>query len=183
MAITRKQTEAAPAAYPAISGVVIPVEDETLEWVWQRIEAHIAHRFTPRQVVWLVEGEGEWTPPLCPVTALSAEKWEMGAWAAATLPEGPYGYELPGDGPYRITATVGGGDVPPAVDKAVTRVANYLTTLTDKDGPKIWATSVTQPNNPETGENGGSYQRPKDWAANALINSGAADLLRPYRRA
>ena len=32
--------------------------------VWQRIESYVAYRWTPRAVTWIVEGCGEWYPPL-----------------------------------------------------------------------------------------------------------------------
>ena len=34
------------------------------DMIWQRIEAYIAHRWTERDVTWIVEGPGEWHPPL-----------------------------------------------------------------------------------------------------------------------
>ncbi len=79
MATTIKQVEAIPETYP----VIIPFNREGFmegdsppdaDQVWQRIESYIAHRFTPRAVIWTVEGEGDWTPPLTPVTSLTAEK-------------------------------------------------------------------------------------------------------------
>jgi hypothetical protein len=51
MAVTIKQTEAIPASYPGDGDPAI----------WQRLESYIAHRFTSRAVVWIVEGCGEWT--------------------------------------------------------------------------------------------------------------------------
>ncbi|MCF7747722.1 hypothetical protein GLP43_09105 [Sulfitobacter sp. M39] len=196
MAETIKQVEAIPASYPDIGQSELgfaPTDDS-----WQRIESYIAHRFTPREVIWTVEGEGDWTPPLKPVTAISAEKWENG-WVEVTLPEGPYGYCLPGDGPYRITATVGPEGVevdgvttyavPTVVAKAAHRLTQYCLIQVDKDDygrftrlPEFAATSARYSGE---GENAAEteLERPSTWIAKAMQNSGAADLLRPYRRA
>lgn len=179
MAETVKQTEAIPATYPTVTiwehrTGQYPMEgdaeiDQAL--IWQRIESYIAHRWTPREVIWIVEGEGDWTPPLTPATVTASEVWENGAWSTVTLTAGPYGYTLPGDGPYRITATVGGGDLPAGVEEAFNRLFEYSKGIAEQF------------------KNEASYRTMDDtevtpnWAAKALQLSGAADLLRPYRRA
>lgn len=197
MAVTRKQTEDIPAAYPDIGKNEFDLSPSDADW--QRIEAYIAHRFTPRGVVWIVEGEGDWTPPLTPVTSLTAEKWEGGAWVAVVLPEGPYGYCLTSDGPFRISATVGPEGVtgegvttyavPAAVAKAAQRLMNYslIGIDTDENGnpanvPELAATSIRR-NGDGEGAAELELERPSTWIAKALQNSGAADLLRTYRRA
>ena len=170
-----KQDEAIPATYPDVTpwwdeADNLP-EDRPVDQsqVWARIESYIAHRWTPRQVVWVIEGEGEWVPPLTPATIDTVEVWESGAWGAATLPDGPCGYELPGDGPYRVTATVGGGDLPPAVGEAFKRLCEYTR-------------GINYAFRAETAFNDDEGQRITNWAARGLVASGAADLLRPYRR-
>ncbi len=187
MAATLKQTEETPAAYPVLEsdflsdGQALPAGAN--DWIWQRLEAYTAHRFTPRQVVWTVEGCGEWAPPLVPAEVTAAQIWEMGAWVEVTLPEGPYGFDLPSDGPYRITATVGGGAVPAAVMAAARRLADYcLYRSSETEGPQLWATSGSQrAEGPDAAEF--SFQRSALWISKAMQHSGAADLLRPYRRA
>ena len=181
MAVTLSQSEAAPAIWPdAPAGLSDAAAALDPAWLWQRIEAWTAHRWTVRQVVWTVEGEGHWTPPLAPATVTTAEVWEHGAWAEVTLPPGPYGYELPGDGPYRVTATVGGGEVPEAVLEAYRRLAEYSVEL-GKDGMTSGHPSHTS-HSVDLGGFSESFDRSATWAGRALINSGAADLLRPYRR-
>ncbi len=187
MAATLKQTEETPAAYPVLEGDFLSngqaLPAGANDWIWQRIEAYIAHRFTPRQVVWTVEGCGEWAPPLVPAEVTAAQKWELGGWVEVTLPEGPFGYELPSDGPFRITAMVGGGEVPAAVMAAACRLADYALYAPDPEaGPQLWATSGTYR---AQGENAAesSFQRSIAWISKAMQHSGAADLLRPYRRA
>lgn len=167
-----KQIEAIPATYPDVSpwmNVATDPADAPVvsDQVWARIESYIAHRWTPREVVWTVEGEGEWVPPLTPATVTASEKWESGAWVTVTLPDGPCGYELPSDGPYRITATVGGGDLPPAVGEAFRRLHEYTRGINFQFRNEAAS----------AGEDG-----VRGWAAKGLQLSGAADLLRPYRR-
>lgn len=197
MAVTLKQVEADPATYPAppdLGGVNLegasPAHWDT---IWKRLEDYTAHRWTPREVVWTVEGAGEWTPPLTPATITTAEVWERGGWSAVTLPEGPFGYELPGDGPYRITATVGHpGElvegamvypVPPAIQTAARRLALYLVADV-RHAAMASATSIEVSQGKGDGiEDSVSYERSATWIARAMQHSGAADLLRAYRRA
>lgn len=176
MAETVKQVEAIPATYPTITpwwdeNDNLPEDRPTdSDQIWQRIEAYIAYRYTTREVVWTVEGEGEWTPPLAPASITTAEKWENGAWVATTLPDGPYGYCLPSDGPYRITADVGGGDVPAAVSEAFKRLSEYTR-------------GVNFQFRNEAAYSGREEGVVRNWAGKAIQLSGAADLLRAYRRA
>jgi hypothetical protein len=176
MAITIKQTESAPASYPTTSPAV------TLNDVaWQRIEPYIAHRYTPRTVEWIVEGCGEWTPPLKPAAISTVEVWSRaGEWETAVLPASPLGgYWLQSTGPWRFTATVGGGSpapaVPAAVWEAVKRLAAYLTAKPGTPGARSERI--------EAGSISIARSRSESWMASALQNSGAADLLRPYRKA
>lgn len=180
MAETIQQIEEAPETYPEITGLVVkerPLdtfsEAERDAFVWQRIEGFTAWRWSERQVVWTVEGAGEWKPPLAPATVATAEVWDGSGWTETVPLPSPYGgYDLPGDGPYRITAIVGSGDVPEGVMAAARRLVEYLTDSTDD---KRWATSVTDGDN--------QFDRQASWISRALQNSGAADLLRKYRRA
>ncbi|TXH45376.1 MAG: hypothetical protein E6Q97_31725 [Desulfurellales bacterium] len=170
MAITLKQTEGLPDSYPAIDPAV---PDE----VWQRIESWVAHRWTERAVVWLVEGCGEWVPPLTPATITTVEIWSDRAkdWEVTTLDAAPLGgYFLPATGPYRFTGTVASGVVllPAAVEEAAQRLSAYMAAV---PAPGIASESI-----PGIGDV--TYASPS-WMARALQNSGAGDLLRPYRRA
>lgn len=152
-------------------------------WIWQRIEAYTIHRCTVRNVVWTVEGPGDWVPPLTPATVASVEIWHGNSWEVAFPSASPYGgFTLACEGTYRFTGTAGGGDVPAAMMQAAVRLSNYLLAGVDLTKPDLWATSVS---NKAGGESGGetTFQRPATWIAKALQNSGAADLLRPYRRA
>lgn len=177
-AITISQTEAAPAAYPATpSGLSTAAAALDADMIWQRIETYIAHRWTSRAVTWIVEGCGEWKPPLTPATIATVEVWESDAWATEALDPSPLGgYVLAGDGPYRFAGTVGAGTVPAAVDEAFRRLAEYMAAA-NRGAPgttreRITAGSITV-----------DKTRSASWAGEAMNNSGAADLLRPYRRA
>ncbi|MCB1335062.1 MAG: hypothetical protein KDK26_15780 [Roseivivax sp.] len=175
MAVTISQQEGLPTAYPA-TPTGATTSASAAKVIWDRIEARCAHRWTARQVTWIVEGEGEWTPPLAPATITSAEVWESHAWTATTLnPSALGGFELPGDGPYRFTATVGGGEVPPAVAKAFVRLAEYIFAASEMPaGASKHSLSIGDAITRDTTRN-------PAWLARAMDYSGAADLLRPYR--
>lgn len=173
----RKETEAIPASYANITPRWFVEQapedvDPGADQVWQRIEAYTRTRYTDRAVVWIIEArEGEdWTPPLSPVTSLTAEKWESGGWASIALPDGPMGYCIPSDGQFRVTAQVGGGDVPAAVSEAFKRLHEYSRGIAEqfKDDAAMHTNEQTQ--------------RVANWAARSIQLSGAADALRPYRR-
>ncbi|MGJ8628106.1 MAG: hypothetical protein ACSHXB_14195 [Sulfitobacter sp.] len=174
---TIKQTEAIPASYPSVT----PWWDESdnlsedrptdPDQIWQRIEAYTAHRFTPRAVVWIVEGEGDWEAPLTPATVSVVEYWDAGAWVTSTVVASPYGgLCLPDDGPWRITASGGGGGLPAAVSEAFKRLHEYTR-------------GINFEFRGEAAIYGGETERVRDWTGRAIQLSGAADLLRPYRRA
>jgi hypothetical protein len=174
---TIKQVESVPAAYPLrASGLSSPADALEPATVWARIEAYTAHRFTPRQVVWTLEGSGDWSPPLTPATVTAVERWNGEAWEPYPLQIGPYGYSAGAEGQYRVTADVGGGTVPAPVLEAYRRLAEYLADEPDRAGVSQYSVNMG-------GTISESYSRNAAWIARAMDNSGAADLLRPYRRA
>lgn len=176
MGVTIKQIEAKPATYPAIDcppEVIRGAPDAVelnLNHVWERIEAYIAYRWTTRLVTWHVEGPGAWQPPLAPAVINTVEIWDAGGWAE-TVEYGPSpcgGLFFPGAGPYRVIAVVGAnaGALPASVMEAARRMLAY----TASELPRFLRLSRA---------NGAvSF-----WQGQALQASGAADLLRPYRRA
>jgi hypothetical protein len=144
--------------------------------IWQRIEFYVAHRWTERAVTWIVEGCGEWTPPLTPATIATVEIWRADAWEAVTLSPSPEGgYMLPG-GSYRFSGTVGDGDPPAAVLEAFRRLAEYM--AADPGTPGATSESTNVP-----GVLTKEVSRSASWAARGMANSGAGDLLRNFRRA
>jgi len=182
MAVTIKQTEAAPASYPAVSGLSDKAQALDAAALWQRIEAFTAWRWTEREVVWLVEGDGDWCPPLAPAEVTAEEVWDGEAWVPATVYASPYGgYRLTTCGPFRFTAAVGGGEVPAAVSEAFRRLAEYSVEI-GKDSLLSGHPAHTS-HSAQIGQSvQETFDRPSTWAARAIHNSGAADLLRPYRR-
>jgi hypothetical protein len=161
---------AAPAGLSTAAAALSP------DMICQRIESYIAWRWTARGVTWFVEGPGEFAPTLAPATISTVDVWSSAdAWETATLSPSPLGgYVLPCTGPYRFMGTVGGGTVPAVVLEAWRRLAEYMAAKPGKPGAKmerIRAGSILL-----------EHQRSESWMALALQNSGAADLLRPYRR-
>ena len=178
MALTLKQIEGAPANYPVLP--VTTTLDKSV--LWARIEPYIAYRWGQRSVFWVVEGPGEWIPPLTPATISAIEYWSSAdAWVDATdmVTQSPLGYYLPATGPYRFTGTAGedGVTVPAIVVQAFQRLADYMSAKADRHpGSSSESLSVGESIRNE-------FRRDPAWAAKALQNSGAADLLRAYRRA
>lgn len=178
MADLLKEDETTPESYPATpSGLSSSAAALDTDMIWQRIEAYTRTRYTAREIVWTVEGSegGHWTPPLSPVASHIAEKWEGGAWVSTALPDGPVGLCLPSDGVFKVTAQVGAGNPPAAVSEAFRRLAEYMADDTDRAGVSSYSVNMG-------GAIQESYTRTASHAARALQNSGAADLLRPYRR-
>lgn len=176
MATTIRRTEAVPASYPAKpSGLSTAADALDAGTVWHRIEAFIAHRWSARNVVWIVDGPGEWIPDLTPASVSTVEIWREGGWEAVTLYDSPLGgYELEADASYRFSGSVGGGTVPEVVNEAYRRLAEYLAARPGKPGASTESIS--------SGSISLSTRRAPEWMARAMHNSGAGDLLRPFRK-
>lgn len=175
-----QQTESLPDEYPTAPSGLSEAAAALVVVAWQRIEPYIAYRWSPRAVSWIVEGPGEWYPPLKPATISTVEIWSgADEWESAALDASPLGgYWLPATGPYRFSATAGTSDAdPPAtVQEAVKRLAEYL--AADPGAPGATSERVDIP-----GVINEEVSRVASWRARAMQNSGAADLLRTYRRA
>lgn len=169
-----REDEGRPKSYPdKPSDLSETAADLDADALWARIEAYTSQRWGEREVVWIVEGPGEWSPRLQPATVDQAERWEDG-WQTVELEEGPLGYVLE-SATYRVTATVGTSENPPAeVLEAYRRLAEYLA---DQAFIGRVATSGTR----DVGGLSVTSERPQAWQAKALQHSGAADLLRRYR--
>ncbi|MEM8759146.1 MAG: hypothetical protein AAGE83_02335 [Pseudomonadota bacterium] len=161
--------ESPPAAWPTIAGAPEGVDPAV---VWQRLETWVSYRWGERSVQLICEGCGELVPPLAPFTLDQAELWNEGdGWQVVSLPISPRGWRLDAFGPYRLSATVGSADAPPAaVAEAFRRLASYLAQGAGTGRTRSRIDEI------ET-------ERPASWAARSLQYSGAADLLRPYRMA
>ena len=200
MASTLRITEGEPDYYPRI----VRDDDPTIELdpepeirkivtsAWQRVESWIAHRWNERTIEYIVQGDGDWHPNLSPSTIETVEVWRDGAWVAATLDPTPLGgYVLDGEGPYRFTGTVGSENDPPrAVKEAVFRLAQYFLAINETP-PEHRIVSTLKTDQAPFYEPGAfqhslrqlEIERPNaQWIARAMQLSGAADLLRPYRK-
>lgn len=167
------QAEGAPAEWPAVIGVT----GDMLSVCWQRVEHYISRRFVARPVVWtLTTGGGEWQPPLGKLApAGDWFQWRAGEWEPVTVKRGPFGFVLPA-GTVMLETSVGAGPVPAPVSEAIRRLAGYLSAEVEGPaGARSYSANV--------GQLAESWTRDPAAAARALQNSGAADLLRPYRRA
>ena len=83
------------------------------------------------------------------------------------------------EGPYRLTGTAGDGSSPPAAAiEAARRLREYLTDT----GAWREATGMSNAAATKLSDGDFSIERPATWIARAMQLSGAADLLRPYRR-
>jgi len=176
MAVMISELEGVPASYPATDAVTAPNGTEAnAAAIWQRIESWIAYRWRSRSVVYVVEGPGEWSPRLTPFTASTVEIWQGDAWEATTPRPAPLGgYVFDGDGPYRVTGTAGDASTPPAdVLEAYRRLARF--TVDHEDSGLSPATMNVKDGDYDVGVVPG-------FAAKSLQLSGAADLLRRYRR-
>lgn len=176
MVETLKREEAVPTSYPSVPfGLSAAAAALDSDMIWARIESYIAHRWSEREVVWTVQGTGWWQPDLTPATVTTTEKWSAYSWASVTLNASPLGgYELDGE-VYRITADVGGGTVPAEVQEAFRRLAEYMAEAVERHGAGRYEIKL--------GEMTEGFDRSPKWQAQAMQLSGAADLLRKYRRA
>jgi len=173
MATTIKEDEAIPASYPdrpwGLSDKAAALDSA---FIWARIESYVRFRYTARAVAWIVEGPGQWAPPLSPATVSATEIWNGAAWGAVTLSPSPLGgYELPGCGTYKITTSVGGGPVTATASEAYKRLAEYFAATMASPGIRQNSTDGLE-----------TIEYDASATARAMERSGAGDLLRPYRR-
>lgn len=172
-ATTLRQDEAAPDGYAEVE--VSTAAEPFLPAAWARIEAYTAFRTSERAVEFIVEGPGTWSAPLRPFALETAQKWNGTAWETVTPAPSPYGYCLD-SGTYKVTGTAGDddADVPPLILESAKRLAEYLAATAGTDGAGMRSESI-----PDVWQ--GEYDNKA--RARALQDSGAADLLRTFRRA
>ena len=173
-AITLEIEESAPAEYPEIPNLPAEIAAAT---VWSRLESWIGWRWGSRAVVFIVEGPGSWLPPLKPFTATTIEAWQGEQWVEVEGQAAALGYTLVSEGPFRITGDCGAEEDPPAIVlEAAYRLGQYLVTTSSRKFENVVIAK-------EASEEIDSFEYGSpNVAARALQYSGAADLLRPYRR-
>ncbi len=173
-----RHTEGTPTNYPIITGLSEAADALNKGALWRRIEHHVAYRWAERNVMWWVEGIGEFIPPLGPALVNSISIWNGTGWEGASLDETPLGYDL-NYSTYLFDTTVGTdylAGVPDDVAESYRRLAEYLA-VEDTLPP-----GVTEYTLDVGGDVRETTRRSASHTAKALVNSGAADLLRPYRR-
>lgn len=178
MAVTLDIAEGAPESYPAVvmharEGGSISADFEVDAAVtWQRIEVWIRFRFSTREVVFMIEGPGPWVSPLTPFKATTVEVWRADAWEATTPRPSPSGgFIFEGDGPYRVTGTAGDNNAPPAIVLEAWR-------LLQEYQRGLAASHMNETALISSGDDTSVSL----FAAKSMHVSGAADLLRNYRR-
>jgi hypothetical protein len=178
--------------YPVIAVGSGPQAAKIVETAWQRVESWIAHRWGERPVTFIVEGPGEWVPPLRPFTVYTIEAWIDNTWVSAVVAPSPLGgFCLDRIGPFRFIGDLGSTDEPPrAVKEAVFRLAEYYCAVDDVS-PSERPLSKFKTSAEPVGDDGGAAsiiatiereQSNPNWIARAMQLSGAADLLRPWRK-
>ena len=161
------------------------------EIVWRRMESFVSYRWHSRSVEWLVEGMGDWEPPLEPATISGVEVWNGEGWTSVNLSPSPFGgVQIPDDLTYRIIATVGTSslaDLTDDVKEAFRRLANYvsaqgLVNLTREGASILGLTKASIET--KVGESMNRIEIEQNLRSNAraLEFSGAGDLLRKYRK-
>lgn len=174
--IDEGRPESRPTPALGLGSTAVAIDFE--EAMWRRVEAWISWRWGERPCTFIVEGGcGSWRAPLYPFAAEVVEAWNGDGWEAVTLPADPLGgFKLGPAEAYRIAGSLGAGEaLPEDVAEAFRRLAAYSLETEHHPG----ASSYTD----EIGSIRQIEERAPTWLARALQHSGAADLLRPYRRA
>jgi hypothetical protein len=180
MTIVHSFVEGQPVAWPPLHDLTDAAFYVPAGAYWGRIEGWITHRWPERSAVFIVQGPGCWRPVPEPFTVATVEEWRDNAWALLDTEQvaqlaSPLGFTLGGEGLFRFAGTLGDDDatVPAPVLEAARRLAEFFA-AGQAEGPA-----------PFEAEKLGDFSRhgrPSNWMARPLELSGAADLLRPWRR-
>ena len=151
---------AAPAGAPA--GIANEV-------IWDRLEAFCNYRWSETVVEFVVNPpcEIEWQPPYEPFTVdlVNGEAASPDDFEAVTLTER-----------CKVRCTIGGADPSETVMAAYLRLAEYMAATDDApNGASRYSIDI--------GDISESWSRKADHMGRAIHNSGAADLLRKFRKA
>lgn len=175
------ETEADPASWPVKpSGLSAEADAYAPAFIWNQLERRIAWRWAERTCEWIIEGgPAAFELPLRPATITATEVWTGEGFEAVTLAATPRGgVFLSSAAEYRITATVGDTDPPPELMmQAYRRLAEYLGEVESEPTP-----AGAQSHSIDLGGVKESTRFDPWRRARALDMSGAADLLRVYRR-
>lgn len=177
MAELLKWQEDAPASAPPVPASLSPAAAalDPLA-IWSRLELWCGYRWQARSFSAVICGPGEWSAPVAPVTYADVEIWRDDHWELSELRPGPLGLEF-GSGTFRVTGTAG-DDQSPGADavEAYRRYAEFLAETGKRPGYESWSLSVE-------GAFSLNWKRERNALAKGIYGSGAADMLRQYRRA
>ena len=170
-----KITEELPETYPAVDGLSPAAEALDAAMIWQRIEGRVAYRWCPRAVTIILEGGGEWVPTLETMTVHGTFSWVGSDWVEVETNVTAIGYIVP-DGRSKLETTVGLDRPPPAAAlEAYRRLAEYVAAeVVGVPGASNYSIDMGQVSE--------TIARSPAFMARALDYSGAADLLRGFRR-
>jgi hypothetical protein len=137
--------------------------------IWDRLEAFTNFRWSTTVMDFVVNPDHQvmWHPPYLPfvVDLVNGEPADPDEFGAVELA-----------GRSTVRATIGGGDVSEAVKAAYRRLAEYFAVRDEMPaGAQRYAVSI--------GDISETISKRGDHMARAMQNSGAADLLKKYRKA
>lgn len=137
--------------------------------IWDRLEAFTNFRWSETVVEFVVNPDHEiqWKPPYVPfvVDLVDGEAATPDQFGAVTIRNRS-----------KVRCTIGGADVSETVKTAYRRLAEYFAVRDDMPaGAQRYAVSI--------GDISETISKRSDHLARAMQNSGAADLLRKYRKA
>ena len=103
------------------------------------------------------------------------ERWEGDAWTLAAIQDAPVGIKFT-PGTYRVSGTAGTAETPrPDAIEGYRRYAEVVAATGEKPGFTRWSRNIG-------GEYVVSWTRERNAMAKAMLSSGAADILRRYRK-
>ena len=156
--------------YPAKpSGLSTDAEAIDAAVIWDRLEAFTNYRWSTTEIEFVVNPDHEiqWKPPYVPfgILEVNGEPADPDTFGAVTLRNRS-----------KVLVTIGGATPSPTVNKAYRRLAEYFAVRDDMPaGAQRYSVNI--------GDISETISKRSDHMARAMQNSGAADLLRKYKKA
>lgn len=164
----RTTTPSAPVGLSAAAAALDPVA------VFDRLEQWTGYRWGVRNFTAVITGPGCWNAPVGPATYTDVEAWVSDHWELGEIRPAPVGLEFSG-GTFRVSGTVGTVNEPAeSVMEAWRRYAEYIAQNQKNPGLSRYSRTI--------GDYSLSWTRDRNALAKAMAGSGAADLLRKYRK-
>lgn len=144
------------------------IECDNPEIIWDVMENYVATRWSTAEVQFTVHSpcRNNWRPPYRPFTIefVDGDAAEVNQFGEVTLEPGRHS----------VTCTIGGQPVTAGVETAFSRLFAYYQDVTNRSGYARYSVNLG-------GDLSESWSRLK--GNSAIGNSGAAELLRKYRKA